>query len=242
MSFNTLLTDLLFPKKCSGCMKLGTYLCGTCIEKLPVVSSDICPYCMKSSYFGLTHPSCKRPLGLDGLKSIFYYDGLVKKIITQIKYKRVKHAFSDLLHAIPRAKRDEISFYKKLTSDIVMIPVPLHIRRERERGFNQSYEIAQFISRMYSYHVRNDFIKRSKNTTSQAQLSAARLRSSNVRGAFSLISPKDSLLSDQKAVLLIDDVWTTGATLRELCRTIKKHSSVPMYALTLARVHTSKKH
>lgn len=223
-------------------MKLGMYLCRTCIKKLPVVTSDICPYCERSSYFGLTHPSCKRPLGLDGLKSIFYYDGLIKKIITQIKYKRVKQAFSDLLYAIPREKRDELPFYKKMAQNIVMIPVPLHIRRERERGFNQSYEIAQFISRIYSFPIQNDFIKRSKNTTPQAQLSAARLRSANVRGAFSLISSEDPLFSDQKALLLIDDVWTTGATLRELCRTIKRHSSMSVYALTLARVYTSKKH
>ena len=238
MSLSNAIVDLLFPKKCVGCLTFGVFLCRNCRQNLPIVVGDVCPYCKKHSYFGLTHPVCKHNFGLDGLKSIFYYDGLVKKIITQIKYKRVKEAFIDLVHAIPQTKRDELAFYKQLTTNPILVPVPLHIKREKQRGFNQSREIARYIAHFYQFAVEDALVTKTKHTLPQAHLSGAPARNANIHDAFSVVPSVVSKYKKGMSFILVDDVWTTGATVRELCKTLKKQIPCRVYALTLSRVRS----
>lgn len=233
MNLSNAIVDLLFPKKCIGCMTLGVFLCKKCSKKLPIIDVDRCPHCQRSSFLGFTHPMCKKRFGLDGAKSIFRYDGLVKKITTNIKYKRVKKALFDLVQSIPQEKRNEFAVYKNILFDPVLIPVPLHPRRERQRGFNQSDEIAKTISYLYNIPINKTLVRRIKNTLPQARLKNAAERRENIRGAFSIDPTKLALYSKKTTFIIVDDVWTTGATIKEIGKEFKKLRSLCIYGLTL---------
>lgn len=230
-----LLKDILFPKYCFNCSRLGSYLCLSCKDKLKMINKDICPYCEKGSYFGLTHPLCRKKYGLDGLKSICHYDNLVKKIIKQIKYRLVKEAVIDFLVTISQLKMTELLFYKKLVKEIKIIPVPLHRRRQRERGFNQSELMAQFFSQMLRFSITNNVIVRTKNTKPQVEFKTPKERYQNILGVFSLVKNISLDRIQNKNFIIFDDVWTTGWTIKEIGRVLKKKGANKIFALTIAR-------
>jgi ComF family protein len=227
--------DLLFPKMCFGCSRLGSYLCSSCTKKFKLINKSICPYCQRGSYFGLTHPGCKRRSGLDGLESFFYYDVLVKKIVKNIKYRLVTEAIDDFLQAIPRQKIEELFFYKQLAKDFIFLPVPLHLKRERKRGFNQSEEMVKFFAQILKFPVNNKLIVRERNTKPQVELEKPKERYKNILSAFSLA--KDIGISQIKGknYIIFDDVWTTGWTIKEIARVLKKTGAAKIFALTIAR-------
>lgn len=230
-----IIKTLLFPKFCFGCKKYGRYLCQSCRTKLKPTRGDICYYCGKKSYFGLTHPGCRRRGGLDGLSSFFYYDGLTKRIITTIKYQLVTEAVRELMATLPEGKIKELQFYKKLDTDLIIIPVPLHPARLRRRGFNQSRLYARFFSDRLSLPLGVDVVTRIKNTRPQVELKNAQERYLNMIGAFQV---DENVNLKNKSIIVVDDVWTTGATIKELGRTLKKAGASRVYALTIARVYS----
>lgn len=116
----------------------------------------------------------------------------------------------------------------------VIIPVPLHRRRRRERGYNQSALLAQRLGWAIQISVRGDLLRRHRYTTSQTRLNAQQ-RSLNVQGAFSCAQRDVAKTIAGKKVLLIDDVATTGATLRECAQALKDQGARSVWALTLAR-------
>ncbi|MEX1052374.1 MAG: double zinc ribbon domain-containing protein, partial [Patescibacteria group bacterium] len=91
------LLDFLFPKHCFVCKKLGKYICERCKGALYVVKHDICIYCNKSSYLGLTHPGCERPNGIDGCVFLYKYNNYLKIIIKTLKYRLVRDGFEELM-------------------------------------------------------------------------------------------------------------------------------------------------
>lgn len=227
--------DILFPKYCFGCAKFGIYICISCKHRLQTLHFDICPYCRKKSYFGLTHPACKKENGVDGLKSIYRYNDVVKKITMQIKYRLVTDAFSEFFFNIPHEKMEELLFYRKLSIDCLLIPVPLHPHRLRQRGFNQSYEMARFFSKMLQFPLLNNMIIRKKNTHPQVIYSRPQERYLNVRGAFGFVEQVDKNLVENKQCIIVDDVWTTGWTIKEVAKVLKKQGAEKVFALTIAR-------
>ena len=121
-------------------------------------------------------------------------------------------------------------FLGGLDADLI-VPVPLHRRRLRWRGFNQSLVLARQIGRGYAIPVDPFVLRREHETAPQTQLDEdARRR--NVRGAFAL-NPNRSV--DGKSVLLVDDVYTSGATVNECSRTLKKNGAKQVFVVTLAR-------
>lgn len=228
------LKDFLFPKFCFGCHRLGSYFCLNCAKKLSS-AEDVCPYCKKPSYFGLTHSSCQRKWGIDGLKSFFYYDNLLKKIIKNIKYQLVTEAIKDFLYGIPQSKIEKLFFYKKLARDFILIPVPLHSKRERTRGFNQAEKIANFFGQAFNFSVDNKLIIRVKETRPQAELKTPEERYKNILGAFSLAKGITSDKIRKKKFIIVDDVWTTGSTIKEIARLLKKNGAEKVFGLTIAR-------
>ena len=124
--------------------------------------------------------------------------------------------------------------YQEASWPAAIIPVPLHWRKLQQRGFNQAALIAQSLARITPCPVRYNTVKRTK-TISQQGLSA-RQRNRNVRGTFKLVKPLDCT-----HVALVDDVMTTGSTLEELCRLLKRNGvlSVDVWCLARAQAHTS---
>lgn len=228
------LLDLFFPKKCLGCGKTGGYFCAECLNFVSPASERICPVCEKPSIGGLTHPRCRTFTSLDGLTSVFAYKGIIKKAITKLKYKFVSDIASDLVEIFLSFCGEDKTFSRICQqSKIVLVPIPLHPQRKKWRGFNQSELLGKMIADNLSIKFLPDLLIRIKNTTPQVNL-REKERKVNIKDAFSL-SLNSQLLINNYSILLFDDVWTSGATLKEACKTLKRSGAKMVWGLTLAR-------
>lgn len=221
--------DVIFPKFCLGCGFLGQYLCQNCQKKLKYLNKDTCLYCEKNSYFGLTHPKCLKKNRLDGSLSLFYYNEFFKKIVKNIKYRLALDVWEELKKIIPPDRTEKINLFKKLKKDFFIQPIPLHKERLKERGFNQAQLIADYFNH-YLNLPTIDALVRKKSTVSQAQTKTKQLRYGNLMGAFVVKTPVKN-----KNIILIDDVITSGATVKEATRALKKAGAQQVFCLTLAK-------
>ncbi len=230
-----MLLSLLFPKKCVGCKKLGTYFCTSCIANVKQ-RQLICPICKDSAMGGQTHPLCKTRFGLDGLWSLGIYEGGLRSAVQQLKYKFVKNLAEVLVNIVV----EYWAIYQPFLLDNikkdygrgwVIIPVPLHNFRQNWRGFNQSKLLGQLLSKKLGLDY-SDCLKRIRYTKPQAKLKSFE-RKKNIKDAFAVNSNYKPLTMNY--VLLVDDVWTTGSTMKECCYILKKAGAKQVWALTLAR-------
>jgi competence protein ComFC len=209
--------DLLFPKFCASCGKEGTYLCEKCLS---VVIADAAPAQKRitaSDY-------------LDGLTILFDYgENTVSKLIRLFKYNYIME-MADIFKKI--IDKMEPSFFKVAAAggqDFVIIAVPLHPRRERERGFNQSEIIAKLFADKLGLEIRFN-LRRVVYTAQQARLSSEQRRV-NLTNAFIF---NENQKTTPKKVLLVDDVFTTGATMRECAKVLKNSGVKIVCGLALA--------
>ena len=181
----------------------------------------------------MTHPRCRKPHGLDGLVSIFAYQGLCKRVVGKLKYRLVTQAFPEMIEATV-SLGDLSQFSGK---EWVLVPVPLHPSRQRWRGFNQAEYIGQALAKYLHLDYEQSLLIRHKRTKSQMSLHALE-RSDNIKDAFSLRQTFDKgklQVLRGKSILLIDDVYTTGATMKEAAKTLKRNGFACVWGLTLAR-------
>lgn len=231
----SLILDILFPKRCVGCKKLDTYFCQDCVSN--ILQTDlVCPRCEKLAVGGQTHPICKKRFGLDGLWSLGIYQGPLRGAIKQLKYKKVQ----GLTETLVNITLEYWVKYQPFVLDQIkkdrgvgwaVIPVPLHWWRANSRGFNQSSLIGQTLSKKLGL-AYCDGLKRIRYTKPQVKLKGFD-RHQNIRGAFEIST--NSELRTTNSVLLIDDVWTTGSTLRECAYVLKRNGAKKVWAITLAR-------
>lgn len=217
--------DILFPKFCVGCGKWGNYLCPKCSTSLSslLCTSQICSVCEKNAMDGYTHPKCRNRYALDRLLSLYYYQGVIRKMIKQIKY----HFVSDLVNTVVSEESREVL---QITEPMTLVPIPLHPSRLRYRGFNQAELLSTSLSRITSLPVRTDLLQRHRSTLPQVSMMDKEKRLANMKGAFTVVS---SRVPDK--IIFVDDVWTTGATLREAGKTLKKAGAKTVLGITVAR-------
>lgn len=220
---------LIFPKNCLNCKKEGGYICKNCLSKVKP-ATPVCSYCQKASIDGMTHFKCERKYGLDGLTSIWEYEGVVRKAILALKYKFAKEIGNELSALVV----SEINFRNSvfIIPDSILVPVPLHFFRENWRGFNQSELVGKKLAEALGWKLADLLIKK-KATTSQAELKGKE-RVENVKGIFS-INPHYSSFSAPDSVILFDDVATTGSTLKEAAKVLKRAGAKKVWGLTIAR-------
>lgn len=225
------LKDIFFPKFCVGCGFIGSYICLSCQKKL-IVNEDTCLYCKKRSYLGLTHPGCSSKYRIDGLVSAFLYNPTMKKIIKNIKYRLATDIFNDLFKILPSEFIQKISALSKLVNELNMQAVPLHPHRLKQRGFNQSEVLRDYLSNHVNCLSVVNVLKRVKNTFPQAQLNSKKEKYLNIKGAFRII---DEMNIERKSFVLIDDVVTTGSTVKEACRILKSKKSGKVFVFAIAK-------
>ncbi|MDP3974516.1 MAG: phosphoribosyltransferase family protein [bacterium] len=181
---------------------------------------------------GLTHPGCKRKNGIDGCIFIYKYNNFLKIIIKTLKYKLVRDGFDRLMSISLLFARTKItSLIKTLNISPTLSPIPLNKYRINQRGFNQSEIICSYISR----HLRLDskeYLIRSKKTKIQAMLNSKELRYKNLRGAFKL---KPNTEVKDKNIFLIDDVVTSGSTVKEAASVLKRNKALNVFIFALAK-------
>lgn len=226
-----LLIDVLFPKFCLGCSHIGSYICHRCFKKLKVIDKPTCLYCHKQSYLGLTHPKCLKKLSIDGALSIYYYDNLLKKIIKNIKYRLATVVWDEFWKSIPESNINRLFTYKKIFREAFIQVVPLSQNKYQSRGFNQAMMIAKYFKKILNFPIIN-ILKRSHEALAQAQIKTKKTRWKNIRNVFAII--KQSNVKN-KVIILVDDVITSGSTVKEACRVLKKAGANKVYALTLAK-------
>jgi len=226
--------DFLFPRKCLGCGRTGGYFCPNCLNLVSLERERICPVCEKPAIGGKTHNRCFTSFSLDGLTSVFSYKGVIKEGIVRLKYHFVSDVASDLVEIfLGFCGEDERFSSFCLKEKPVLIPIPLYAGRERWRGFNQSALLGKMIAENLGIGFLPNLLIRSKNTKPQVKL-REKERQKNIIGAFT-ISPNYQLPIANYSILLFDDVWTTGATLREAASVLKKAGAKNVWGLTLAR-------
>ncbi|MBI2596645.1 ComF family protein [Candidatus Daviesbacteria bacterium] len=235
--------DILFPKKCIGCKKEGSYYCQSCISN--ILQADlVCPRCEGLAVGGQTHPICRKKFGLDGLWSLGVYAGPLKTAIQKLKYE--PSLVKDFAPVLMDITIEYWAKYQPFILDLikkdqgrgwVVVPVPLHWFKENKRGFNQSALIGQLLSNNLGLSYC-EALKRTRYTKSQVGLKE-KDRKGNIKNAFTLNTTHPSFggkyLIHNTNVLLIDDVWTTGSTLRECCYFLKRAGAKKVWAITLAR-------
>lgn len=226
----TWLRDLLFPPRCVGCRQVGVWLCDECLDQIPHVESPVCARCggvpqrQPPLRDGLCAHCRAAPLQIDDIRSVVYFEGVLRKALHRFKYGQ--------LTALASPLSDLITAYwmqHPLPVDVI-VPVPLHTTRLRERGYNQSALLAREMARQIGLMVDERTLIRQRATAPQVEL-GARQRKENVRDAF--LCSSDALAGKQ--VLLIDDVCTTGATLEACAVAVQEGGARSVRALTLAR-------
>lgn len=223
------LLDLLFPKFCVGCGRWGRYICDTCKKTIrPIEQNEmICPVCEKKAIDGMTHLKCQTKYTIDGLISFFHYDGVVKKVIKEIKYRFVSDVTSYFLSEVPPA------YWQRLEGkgeDFIVVPIPLHPSRLRYRGFNQAELFGGYVSKQLNIPIVPSLLTRIHPTIPQVEMKSKDARLQNMNNVFTL---KGSVRGTN--VFVCDDVFTTGATMREAARILKHGGAKTVWGVTIAR-------
>jgi ComF family protein len=218
--------DLLFPKSCLNCGLGGKYICDDCLRKVHY-AKPICPVCEKSSIDGFTHIKCKTKLGIDGLTAVWDYEGVIRKAILSLKYKYSTEVGKELISQLVNWL---ISQRELLHSTSCLLPIPMHWYRQNVRGFNQSIEVGRIVSSEMGWDFSPELLIKKKQTVSQVELKGEERRQ-NLKGVFSL----DSRFLIPDSVVLFDDVFTTGSTLKEATKVLKRAGVQKVWGLTVAR-------
>lgn len=221
------LVDLIFPKTCLSCGKEPGYIGNSCLN-LVKKTKPICPYCERPSIDGTTHAKCQREYGLDGLTSIWVYGGVVQKAILALKYKYATEIAKELSSCMAKELKNQ-EVHKLLPSAYCLVPIPLHWYRQNYRGFNQSEVIGGLVAKVMGWKFAPDLLIRRKLTTPQAEL-GAKERSKNIRGVFAINS--NYIVPSAQCLVLFDDVFTTGSTLKEAAKVLKQAIAKPARSAT----------
>ena len=228
--------DVFFPGSCPVCssppkMDEGYYACLECLDEVAWVGGSTCKYCgipMHSvEYQGLVCSNCrKHSYSFNRGKCMFILDDVGKGVIHAIKYQGARDVLNDMPHWL-----DRCAGYRDFLKGAHLVPVPLHRRRGSKRGFNQSLWIAHAIKKDLGSVVEvGDFMKRTRNTPTQTRLEKKE-RKQNVKNAFAL-KDKNSLNFEDR-IVLVDDVYTTGATLDACAKVLIDHGFQNVYVATL---------
>jgi competence protein ComFC len=217
------LADLFYPERCVGCERRSSdVLCRACFDALPYVGSPFCGRCGLPTAFAT--PLCEQCKNVDfrfeSARAPLKYDGVGKKIVHALKYRGYQRVVDRLaaplmLQVIDRPRFDAV------------VPVPLHRSRLRKRGFNQAELLAGSVAGRLRAPV-SDTLEAMRSTRDQIELSAAQRRA-NVSGAYRAKGPL------RGRILLVDDVFTTGATMHACAETLLRAGAREIHALSLCR-------
>jgi ComF family protein len=228
--------DAVLPPRCLGCGEVvedpGT-LCGQCWSGLTFLSPPCCACCgfpfPYAAPEGTLCAACTRlHPAFDRARAVFRYDDASRGLVLGFKHADETHGAPAFGRWLSRAGTDLVA-----DADLIA-PVPLHRWRLLSRRYNQSALLARAVAQAGSGRLAVDLLVRRRHTPQQGRLSAL-ARRRNVRGAFALRPRWAEAVADRR-ILLVDDVLTTGATVEECARVLRRHGAAGVDVLTLARV------
>lgn len=226
--------EALFPTRCLCCEEYGRFLCRKCRNHIRFRTEFVCPSCReKGSRNGIICPSCVGKCPIDGIFSATTYgDKTIERLIHSFKYGFIE-AIGPILA--------DILAQKLASSDIplpdIILPVPLHKRRLRWRGFNHASIISRSLAENLLPSSRltcdDEMLLRRRYTKPQAQISGRKKRLANIAGAFT-VSDGGKLRIKGKRVWVVDDVSTTGGTLIECASALRKAGAREIWGIVVA--------
>lgn len=216
---------MIFPPVCAGCGKWGERLCPQCVSEIEILSAELCPKCSLPASRGQVCVTCQNdPPPWQACRSWAAYRGPVRSAIHRLKYQ------NDLGLCEPLSQH-LVQLFQELAWPVdCIVPVPLSLNRRKERGYNQSAVLARVIALRTGLLYLPDALVRIRHTISQVGLNAEERR----RNLDSAFSAKNNQVIG-RSILLLDDVMTTGATLRNAARALLQGGASQVFALSLAR-------
>ena len=195
----------------------------SCVDSLPELKPPFCRVCAQPNAPATCHRCLESPPAFDGIRAPYEMEGTVKEAIHNMKYRGLKAAAPELAELLANYLEEH-----PMPGD-VLTPVPLHPRRLRSRGYNQSALLAKELSKKLGLDMNQSLLIRAKNN--QPQVSASRdERRENVQGSF-----RCDGRADGRTVILVDDVATTGSTLSACAAVLKAAGASSVWCLVLAR-------
>ena len=218
--------DILFPPQCAGCKRGGTILCSSCMAHFVPAMAALCQRCGSPlSTMGM----CQyHPLGLSGLRAVSSYQEPLRSCIHALKYDGNTRLAEPLGRLLAQAYR-----YYGLQADAI-IPVPLHSERQKQRGYNHAYLLAEVCAAQVNVSLYEDMVVRYRATPAQVGLTASE-RLQNVAGAFRCSPAFATGALYGRKILIVDDVYTTGATLEACAGPLFAAGVREVWGLVLAR-------
>lgn len=217
-TFSEIILSLFFPPVCGFCNEINSqYLCDNCRRKFDAIKTS-----QIENYE-------KDPVYFDEHFYMFKYEKDIREYILKYKFNEKSYMYKSFAKLMCEDK----VFMQELSSKIdVIVSVPVHKKRFKVRGYNQSSLIAKEIAKLLKIDYHENVLIKDKNIVAQSSLEKLdRVR--NIKDAFAL--GKNADLIKEKNVLLIDDVFTTGATVNECCRLLKKQGASYVIVATIAK-------
>lgn len=228
--------DLIFPIRCFGCGSFSKrYLCTECEKTVEFNSRFSCLFCNTPASYRQICLKCAKTRKLDQcLSAVSYKNPLINNLVSFHKYKFIKNISQDMSRILMTyleslRNRGMIDFDRQ---SMCVIPVPLHLRRLRWRGFNQSELLARDIAKHFKVKAYENILWRARNNKPQAEVKLKKYRKKNIKNCFKCRISKNT---KDKTVFLIDDIATTGSTLEECAKILKKSGAKRIVAITFAR-------
>lgn len=218
------LLDLVLPLNCAVCRDEGRYLCDDCERVLTRLERPYCPKCAEPDCEGLCGRCVSLGPGINSIRAPYRYQGAVRHMAHELKYRNLRAAAPTLGGLMAG-----YLLSNPVQAD-VMVPVPLHSRRERQRGYNQSLLLAKEVGRRCGIEVDGSLLRRTKNTPPQVEMDSLEDRRANMSHSFRCESKIEGL-----KVLLVDDIVTTGSTMFACADALKDAGAASVWGLALAR-------
>ena len=227
-----ILLDTLFPPICLSCRNLlldlekENKICQKCLDSIQIYSSFFCPKC-KNRVPDL-EKTCHKEVKFLLAPAADYQNQAVKNLIWFLKY----HKWQGVMKIIEPIINRYLDVLNSDFKDFIVIPIPLHPDRLKERGFNQSELIAEIFSRKTKTILERNNLKRIKLTKNQAELKNIEEREENIKNCFKLNNPEKI---KNKNIAIVDDVFTTGSTMNEAVKILKQAGAKKIIAFVFAK-------
>jgi len=184
--------------------------------------------CGHYNYQGKTHASCFRKMGMEGKLSFYSYQGPIRQALLQMKY----HYSYKIAEELAQLCINGVKSYTQLVNKCALVYIPTKTQRLNWRGFNQAQIIASVWAQKLETPLLEDVLIKTKSTVPQARLDKLH-RAKNIKNVFEFNS-KTHNLEKFENIFLVDDVWTTGSTMREAAKVLKRNGAEKVWGITIA--------
>ena len=215
--------ELVLPARCAACGREGDFICSPCRDALPELNRPYCGLCA-SPGAGTPCTACQEwPPPYDRIAAPYLMDGGVRDVVFELKYRGIRALAPDVGELMARHLESS-----RMTPDVI-VPVPLHGRRERERGYNQAALLARELGRRAGLPVE-PALRRTADTPPQVDMVGLDERRANIEDAFECVADVRG-----RRLLLVDDVVTTGSTMGACAAPLKAAGASKVWGLAFAR-------